>query len=67
MVDPYSDGRMAGVGSGHVNFALTDDGDQRRPFQSQWTVSNLQGDLKAESPRHRWKFDRSGLVVIDRV
>ena len=41
-------GEWRGFGSGHVNFAFRDDGDQRRPFQSQWTVSNLQGDLKAE-------------------
>ena len=39
---------MAGVGGGHVDFALTDDGDQQRSFQSQWNVSNLRGDLKAE-------------------
>ena len=41
-------GEWRAVGSGRVNIALTDDEDQQRSFQSQWNVSNLRGDLKAD-------------------
>lgn len=41
-------GEWRAVGSGHVDIAFTDDEGQQRPFRSQWNVSNLRGDLKAD-------------------